>query len=103
MENVNKHQWLIFWITTVVVAFAIFVRLWVLAPLYTNPDLRSRTQTLIQATAKREGWRLSGVSIDRITGSNVRLLYRSYIRGTDPQSCHNLSLTTGTLTACDDF
>jgi|GEM_PF-964522 hypothetical protein len=102
MENLKHKQWHIFWITTLVVAFAILLRLWILLPLYTDLTMRNRTQALIQATAKREGWLLSGLRIERIEGDSIRLLYRSYIRGEDPQSCHNLHTSTGKLTPCDD-
>ena len=103
MENLKHKQWHVYGVTVVVIAFVLLVRLLALMPLYTDPAQRSRVQTLIQATANREGWLLSGVSIDRIKGDTVRLIYRSYIRGVDPQTCHNLSLTTGNLTTCDDF
>jgi capsular polysaccharide biosynthesis protein len=101
MENLNKNQWLIFWITVVVIACVLMLRLWALKPLYTNPEMRNRVQTLIQATANREGWLLSGITIHQIQSDTVQLMYRSYVRGEDQISCHTLSLTTGLLSLCD--
>lgn len=98
----QRLQWIIFWLVCAAIAFVLAVRVWTLVPLYTNPTLRSRIQNLIQATALREGWLLSGVSIDRIDNKSVRLLYRSYLRGEDPISCHNLSISTGYLSVCND-
>jgi hypothetical protein len=103
MENVNRHQWLIFWLTCVTVAAVLLIRLGPLLPLYTNADLRSRTQALIQGTAQREGWILSGLSIRKISGDNLQVLYRSYLRGRDPVECFGISLTSGQLSVCDDF
>ncbi|MBT4393192.1 MAG: hypothetical protein HOD34_04015 [Candidatus Peribacter sp.] len=103
MEKLNHHQWHIFWVTCAVVAFAIVCRLWVLLPLYADSSVRASSQTLILATATREGWLLSGITIDDITDDHIRVLYRSYLRGEDPMSCHNISFTTGKSTSCDDF
>ncbi len=99
----TNYQWHIFWVICTTISVVLVLRLRILMPLYTNPDFRSRTQALIQATAAREGWLLSGISIDHISQDNTRLLYRSFLRGEDPQSCYNVSLTTGTLSSCDDF
>lgn len=103
MEKLNSHQWPIFWITVAVITFALACRLWILLPLYTDPALRSRTQTLIQATTKREGWLLSGVSIGAIDAEKIQLHYRSYVRGEDPISCYNVYFSTGLLSTCEDF
>ena len=98
----QKYQWLIFWLTCATVGFALMVRIWILAPLYVDPALRSRTQALIEATAKREGWLLSGVRIDAIHNDHLRVLYRSYLRGKDPILCHHISYSTGKLFSCVD-
>lgn len=100
MENLNRKQWQIFEITCVVVLFVLVVRAWPLRPLYMDSELRSRVSVLVQATAKREGWLLSGVSIDRVSDKAVRLRYRSYLRGEDPVRCHDLHLESGTLHPC---
>ena len=100
MENLNSHQWHVFWVTVLVITFALIVRLWTLIPLYTNPDLRSRTQALVQATAQREGWLLSGITINRITDDYLSVSYRSYIRGDDLITCHRIHFATGLLSSC---
>lgn len=99
----QRYQWIIFWLVCAAIAFVLAVRIWVLMPLYTDPALRSRTQTLIQATAKREGWLLSGVSISAIDTEKIQLRYQSYLRGEDPISCYNISFSTGLLSTCEDF
>lgn len=98
----KQYQWHIFWLTCGTIAVVLFVRLWPLLPLYTDPALRSRTQSLIQATALREGWLLSGVSIRHISDESVRVEYRSYHRGNDTVQCHTISQRTGALGLCND-
>ena len=103
MEDVNKKQWQIFEISCAVVAFVLLVKLLPLIPLYMNPDLRTHVGVLVQATAKREGWLLSGLSIRNVSEDSVELLYRSHVRGTDPVQCHSLGLKTGKLFPCANF
>lgn len=102
MERLNSHQWHIFTAACVVTAFAISVHLWTLLPLYLDRDTRSSVGTLIEATAKREGWLLSGLSIDHIGKEYVELIYRSHYRGTDLLSCYQLRLSNGALLSCDN-
>lgn len=80
----------------------LFVRLWSLLPLYTDADLRSRTQALVQATAVREGWLLSGISIQEVHYDTVTVQYRSYVRGHDRTTCHSISQYTAKLSPCND-
>lgn len=96
----QKYQWHIFWVVCGVVGFVLSVQLWRLSPLYLDASLRSRTQELIQATATREGWLLSGLVIKHVTQNSVQLQYRSYVRGEDTIDCYMLSLDSGTLSPC---
>jgi len=77
------------------------VQLYALSPLYADSALRSRTQVLLQATAAREGWLLSGVSIQSITDDTIRVMYRSYNRGNDSSECFVIDQKSGSLTLCN--
>lgn len=97
----QRYQWIIFWLLCTVVAFVLFLRILVLLPLYIDADLRSRVGTLIEATANREGWLLSGITINHILDDRIAIEYRSYFRGLDTKQCYYISFTTGSLSACD--
>lgn len=103
MESLSRYQWHVFWSSLAVIGALIVFRLSVLFPIYTNADFRGRVQTLIQATAVREGWLSSGLSIRRITDDSVELLYRSHQRGPDTVRCETLHLATGKLSPCENF
>jgi len=98
----NKYQWHCFWIGCAVIAITLCVQLWRLSPLYRNHDVRNRTRVLIQATAAREGWLLSGLSITDVSEEHLRLAYRSHMRGTDTVTCYTLSITSGALSGCSE-
>ena len=102
MHMTFTYQWILFWVTCCIIAIVLCVRLWVLLPLYTDSDVRHRTQALIQATALREGWLLSGVSIKHVSDESVQLEYRSYHRGRDTVQCYTISQRTGALGSCND-
>jgi len=98
----KKYEWFLFWLTCFTIAIVLCVRLWTLVPLYTDSALRSRTQALIQATAQREGWLLSGVSIQHISDESVQVHYRAYHRGRDDVQCYTISQRTGALGSCNE-
>lgn len=84
------------------IAFALSIRLWALMPLYTDAALRSRTQVILQATAEREGWLLSGVSIQKVSHDRIEIQYRSYYKGEDIITCYVIDPHTAILTLCND-
>jgi hypothetical protein len=97
----QKYQWILFWLVCGAIAVVLSFRLLMLMPLYTDSALRSRTQVLLKATAAREGWLLSGVSIERITDENIRVVYRSYNRGRDTEECFVIDQKSGSLGLCN--
>lgn len=101
MESLSRYQWLLFAIACGLTAASLVVHVYPYIPLYLSSDLRNRTSTLIQATAAREGWVRSGLSIVQITDDTVTLQYRSHLRGTDPVQCYELQLRSGLLSSCD--
>ncbi len=72
-------------------------------PLYTDLVLQKQVQEILQATAKREGWLLSGMSIRQVSPDAVDIFYRSYFRGSDTVECYSISYRTGSLATCDAF
>jgi hypothetical protein len=102
MARLNTALWLLFWSACALIAFMLTVRLLVLRPLFIDSNGRERVQTLVTATADREGWLLSGISLQKITSNIVTLTYHEYHRGNDEESCYLLSLQDGVLTQCDD-
>ena len=101
MERLNRYQWHIFWVTQGVIGVVLCVQLFSLVPLYTDSAIRSRTQVLLKATAAREGWLLSGVSIERITDDTIWVVYRSYNRGDDTEECFVIDQKSGSLGLCN--
>jgi len=101
MERLNTQQWHIYWIACFTVFVALSVRLFPLLPLYTDIDLRAQVQSAVQSTAEREGWLISGVSIQHVSNDSIEVLYRSYFRGADSIECYAISLQSRSLSACD--
>lgn len=97
----QKYQWSLFWLMCIIIAVVLFVRMWVLLPIYMEEDLRYRTQSLIQTTAAREGWMLSGVSIKHVSKDALQVQYRSYKRGIDTVECYDIDVQTGFLSSCN--
>lgn len=92
--------WRAFWMTCVVIAFALIVRVWGIFPLYVHAATRERVKTTLEGTAAREGWLLSDLSVLRVTDNAVLLLRRAHLRGPDAYSCHHLNTYNGSLQSC---
>jgi hypothetical protein len=91
-----------FWVTCGVIGVVLSVQFYSLIPLYADSALRSRTQVLLKATAAREGWLLSGVSIKSVSDDAIRVTYRSYNRGEDNTECFDIDPKSGSLASCND-
>ncbi len=96
----KNHQLRIFWMVCFVCFLVLAKQISVVLPLYTDAAFRQRTRAILQATALREGWMFSGLSIRSINRDTAMLHYRSYMRGSDPVSCHLISFSSGTLSPC---
>lgn len=100
MENVNRQQWPVFAWTCVIIALLLLLKAWALKPLYIDATVRQRTMTLIEGTAARKGWLLSGVELQQVRWGSARFVYRSHVRGDDTIECYKLNLYNGALTPC---
>ena len=96
----KKHQWLVFRFTLLTVGIVLASHMSALLPVYTFANVRTKILTLVTATAQREGWLLSGLQIQDITGG-TKIFYRSYLRGDDPLECHTIDYATGQLGPCN--
>lgn len=92
----------IFGFIVIVLAVIFLLRVWNLRPLYMSASMRGAVAEQLRFVAQTKGWLVSDIHIKRIADEgSMTLMYRSHVRGIDPEECWFLP-STGELIPCAD-
>ncbi len=85
---------ILFSLIMLVVFASALCRMYRIAPLYTQSDVRARVQWIVEEFAQNKGVLLSSIQIKSISSTELHLELRDYHRGRDVRETHVIPLTS---------
>lgn len=76
-------------------------RIGTIFPLFVDAHTREAVRSALVTVSAREGWLLSGITVEDVQEDTMRLTYRDRHRGTDEATCRIVTLADSSLRPCD--
>ncbi len=92
----------VFTIISCVIFVTMLPQAWALRLLYTDSAIRSQVQSALTTVSKREGWRLSDVTLLSISPDHLQIEYREHLRSPQPSKRCSVSFTPQFPLTCDE-
>lgn len=93
--------WGVFLIACLVIGLVLAWRTWPIRALYTDAQVRSQAQAVLQEATTEKGWLLSGVSFEEVRSGYLRVTYRQHTKGEDPRECAVFRLPSADAEPCE--
>lgn len=76
-------------------------RIGTILPLFVDAHTRETVRSALVTVSAREGWLLSGITVEDVQPDAMRLTYRDRHRGADEATCRIVTLADSSLHPCD--